>query len=92
MKLVLVVWEDASIMDDGPWTERESARPHEPTIFHQVGWLYSLDSEAVVLTAAVSDKLMAPRDRIPVGMVKQLLELEPESGAPVPIPKKRRTK
>lgn len=87
MKLVKVVWEDAQDLDDGPWAYRKDAKPSEPCIFHQVGYLYELTPEAVVLTHCVGDEQMAPRSRIPAGMVKSLVELK--EGQPVKLPRKR---
>ena len=90
MTPVLLVWEDAHDLDDGPWTDRKEAKPSEPCIFHQVGYLYELTHEAVVLTQCVGDEVMSPRTRIPIGMVRSLVELT--EGSPVKIPKKRRAK
>lgn len=70
MRLVLCIWEDASQVDDGTWVDRASAPKAHAVIFHQVGWLESIDETAVVLTTAVSDQIMAARDRIPLGMVR----------------------
>ncbi|WP_036249923.1 hypothetical protein, partial [Methylibium sp. T29] len=61
MRLILVVWEDASVVDDATWIDRSSAPKAHAVIFHQVGWLESIDETAVVLTTAVSDQIMAAR-------------------------------
>jgi hypothetical protein len=90
MKPVLLIWEDAGDLDEGPWTERKEAKPSEPFIFHQVGYLYELTPEAVVLTQCVGTDQMSPRTRIPIGMVRSLVELN--EGQPVKIPKKRTKK
>ena len=91
MRLVLLVWEDAAIVDDGPWVERE-APVTKPVIFHQVGWLQEVTNEAIVLTHAVGDHAMAARDRIPRGMVKTILQLDPDAGVPLKLPRKRKAK
>jgi hypothetical protein len=88
MKLVHLCWEDAGDLDEGPWTFRADAKPSTPFIFHQVGFLYELTPEAVVLTACVGEEQMGPRSRIPMGMVKSLTELT--AGEPVAIPKRRK--
>lgn len=88
MKLVRVIWEDASDLDEGPWVHREGMTPSEPTIFHQVGYLCELTREAVVLTACVGKEHMGTRSRIPSGMVRSIVELT--EGAPVKIPRKGR--
>ena len=90
MKLVLLIWEDAGDLDDGPWVTRHEVKPSEPFIFHQVGYLCELTPEAVVLTSCVGIEQMGVRSRIPIGMVRSLVELN--EGQPVKIPKKRRAK
>ena len=87
MKRVLCVWEDAGDLDDGPWTYRKDAKASEPFIFHQVGFLYELTAEAVVLTQCVGVDQMSPRTRIPAGMVRSLIELQ--DGAPLKLPRRR---
>jgi hypothetical protein len=88
VKIVACVWEDAGELDEGPWTFRVDAKPSTPFIFHQVGYLYELTPEAVVLTACMGEEQMGPRSRIPMGMVKSLTELV--NGEPVAIPKRRK--
>ena len=90
MKLVLVEWEDASIADDGPWVLRSEAKEPKARIFKQVGWLVSLDADAIVLTCAADDDLMAARDRIPRGMVLSVHEIDPAAGKRLRLPKARR--
>jgi hypothetical protein len=90
MKAVLCVWEDASDLDEGPWTPRKDAAKPEATIFHQIGYLYELTADAVVLTACVGQEQMGVRSRIPAGMVRSLVELN--EGQPVKIPKRRTKK
>ncbi len=88
MKLVCCIWEDAADIDEGPWAQREDAKPSTAVIFHQVGYLYELTPDAVVLTACIGEEQMGPRSRIPMGMVRSLTELL--HGEPVAIPKRRR--
>ena len=90
MKLVYVVWDDASTVDDGTWVDRKDAKPAMPTIFHQVGYLHALTPLEIVLTYCVGDDFMAPRSRIPIGMVRKLVELT--EGEPVKIPKQRKAR
>jgi hypothetical protein len=90
VKPVLCIWEDAGDLDDGPWVHRHEVKPSEPFIFHQIGYLHEITSEAVVLTSCVGVDQMGIRSRIPIGMVRSLVELK--EGSPVKIPKKRRTK
>ena len=90
MKLVLCVWEDAAELDEGPWAHRATEVKNEPVIFHQVGYLHELKSDAVVLTACVGIEQMGPRTRIPIGMVRKLVELT--EGEPVKIPKQRKAR
>jgi hypothetical protein len=90
MKLVACIWEDAAELDEGPWADRRGMQPSTPTIFHQVGYLCELTTQAVVMTACVGEDQMGPRTRIPIGMVRKLVELT--EGEPVKIPKQRKTK
>ena len=90
MKLVKVVWQDAADADAGPWVDRATAGPIVPCIFHQVGYLYELTAEHVVLTACVGREQMGVRSQIPSGMVKSIVELI--EGDPLKIPKRRRAK
>jgi hypothetical protein len=90
MKRVLCIWEDASDADDGTWIAREGIAEAKPVIFHQVGYLFKLTANEVLLTACVGDDHIAPRSRIPTGMVKALVELQ--EGNPVRIPKRRKAK
>lgn len=90
MKMVYCVWEDAAVIDEGPWADRLSAKPSTATIFHQIGFLHELTPEAVVLTEVMGETQMGPRSRIPIGMVRSLTELE--STGPVKIPKQRKAR
>lgn len=91
MKLVKVIWEDAGDMDEGPWVYKAEAKPTEAIIFFQVGWLFEHTAEAVVLTPCMGEHQMGVRSRIPIGMVRKMIELT--DGADIPIQlKKVRTK
>jgi len=87
MKMVRVEWEDASIADEGTWVAREGLAPAHVVIFSQVGYLLGISPTEVLLTAAVSDTLIAPRDRIPLGMIQSIVELTP--GEPVKLPRRK---
>jgi hypothetical protein len=91
LRLVRVIWEDASIADDGgPWIDRDGIKSPEPVMFDQVGWLFELTASHVVISACVGERLIAPRDRIPTGMVRSITEFTVDGGVAVPIPKKRK--
>lgn len=81
MKLVLVIWEDAS-QEAGPWVAMPASAPMAPRVFKQVGWLTSMTRKEIVLTQAIEDiqagevGLMAARERIPRGMVRSITELK----------------
>lgn len=70
MELVYIEWEDASCADDGVWVPRDAPKA-EATIFKQVGFVCGIDAAAVVLTEAYGGHQMAPRTRIPLGMVRR---------------------
>ncbi len=92
MRIVLCIWEDASELDQGAgaWVYREDVKPSTPVIFHQVGFLYRITPDEIELTACVGEEQIAPRSRIPAGMVRSLTELV--SGDPVAIPKRRKSR
>jgi hypothetical protein len=90
MKAVLCVWHDAADADEGPWVHRKDAPPIQPVIFHQIGYLYEITPELIVLTSCVGVEQMGVRSQIPIGMVQKLVELN--EGQPVKIPKKRTKK
>ena len=90
MKPVKVIWEDASAADDETWVAREGIADAKPIIFHQVGYLFKLTATEVVLTECVGEDHISARTRIPIGMVKTILELN--EGNPVKVPKRRKAK
>ena len=90
MRPVAVIWEDASDLDVGPWVDRATAAPPVATIFHQLGYLVSLTSTEVILTACMGDDAMGVRSRIPAGMVKSITELLHGERIAIPKPKRKR--
>ena len=81
MQAVYVEWEDAHLVDEGTWVFREGAPAAKPVVFKQLGFLHSADEHAIVLTEAYSPDQMAPRTRIPAGMVRRFIELDiPDAG------------
>ena len=90
MKLVMVEWEDASVVDSETWVHKEGMAPAPAVVFHTVGWLHELTHEAVVLTDTTGKDHIGPRQRIPAGMVRRITEFGPDNGTPLLIPKKKR--
>ncbi len=83
MELVYLEWEDASGVDATTgWVERDGAVCARPVIFRQVGFVVDIDLDAVVLTEAYSVDHMAPRTRIPMGMVRRCVHLDEHVKAP----------
>jgi len=76
-KIVLIEWEDASMLDTDTWVEKETAPDPEATIFRQVGFLLANTRKHVVMTCTDGTRLMGPRTRIPKGMVRKIVELGP---------------
>lgn len=74
-KIVLVEWEDASVLDRETWVDKASAPKAKATIFSQVGFLLESTREHVVLTCTMGDELMGARTRIPRGMVRSVKHL-----------------
>lgn len=90
MRLVRVVWEDASVADSDTWVAREGLKAPEAVIFQDVGWMLELTSAHVVLSASMGRELMGPRLRIPAGMVRSIHEFDISAGVAVAVPKTRR--
>lgn len=83
MELVYIEWEDASACDEhGGWIDRPSAPEPIVHVFKQVGFVYSIDLHAVVLTEAYTDVAMSPRTRIPLGMIRRWVDLDEYVKAP----------
>lgn len=75
--MVLVVWEDAKVVDDGAtWAENKPVA-YRPHVFHQVGFLVSDTAAGVILTAAWHPEMVAARDQIPRGMIRSMTVLGP---------------
>ena len=90
LRLVRVLWEDASVVDVGTWVDKDDLPPPTPVHFDQVGWLLELTPDHVVLSGCVGADLIGARDRIPLGMVRRITAFSPDEGTPVPLPRKRR--
>lgn len=86
MDLVYIEWEDASSVDETTgWVFREDAPIPEKHIFCQVGFVVDMDLEALILTEAYSSNQTAPRTRIPLGMLRRVVRLDPDKGEPVEL-------
>lgn len=86
MELVYIEWEDASTVDEAGWVCCDGAPAAEPHVFKQVGFVTDADPWALVLTEAYSADSMAPRTRIPLGMVRRLVPLDPGESDPSQCP------
>lgn len=76
MNLVYIEWDDASTVDpETGWVDRETAPAAEPRIFKQAGFITEETADHIVLTCAYDDAQMAPRSRIPVGMIRRRIDL-----------------
>lgn len=73
-KLVMVVWEDAKEIGDGPWIENK-AHAYEPAYFWQVGFLIGDYPEGIQLTEAWGKDLISRSTQIPRGMIVEIKEL-----------------
>lgn len=81
--VVAIVWEDAKVMDVGPWVENKD-HTYQKHLVHQVGFLLSHTEEGVVLTQAWHPESVAARDQIPLAMIRSMTVLQP-----APAPRKR---
>lgn len=78
--LVLIVWEDAAVMDSGPWASNE-ATTYTPRLFEQVGFLLCDEPAGVILTHAWSAETVAAREQIPRGMIRSMTVLKAQRKA-----------
>jgi len=77
MELLYVEWEDASSADSPGWTYIAGATPAEVRVFKQVGFVFDADPWCIVLTEAYDRHQMGPRTRIPMGMIRRAVYLDP---------------
>jgi hypothetical protein len=73
--LVLVTWEDATLLDLDPWTPNKDHK-YSPKHFVSVGFLLYEGKEGVILTSAWSVDTVASRDQIPRGMIRSIKKLK----------------
>jgi hypothetical protein len=90
--LVLIHWEDASVVDDDTWVQSHNMPAASPVMFQQVGWLLEMTKEHVVLSACIGADMMSARDRIPRGMVRSITVFDPMAGQPYKAPRRRKAK
>lgn len=68
--LVLVEWEDATELDETPWTTDDN--DYVPRLVYQVGYLLSRTDKYIRITSAMTDGHVGRRDQIPSGMVRSI--------------------
>jgi hypothetical protein len=85
MKLVYVVWEDATELDVTAWAEHEEDFVYTPVCCKQVGFLLYDGPEGIVVTnGVIEDGTVARRNQIPRGMIRSIEWLtEPNSSTEV---------
>jgi hypothetical protein len=83
--MVEVVWEDAKVIDSGPWAENKD-HTYKAHLVRQVGYLLAHTDECVILSQAWHPETVAARDQIPIGMLRSMTVLQP---APQPKGRKR---
>jgi hypothetical protein len=72
--LVMVTWEDATLLDTGAWADNKDHK-YSPKTFISVGFLLYDGKEGLILTSAWSPDMVAARDQIPRGMVRKVQKL-----------------
>lgn len=73
--LVVVLWEDATTLDVGPWAENKEHK-YAPKLFTSVGFLLFEGPEGVILTSTWSVDTVATRDQVPRGMIRKITRLK----------------
>jgi len=76
MTPALVIWEDASEMDETAWVFKEDIYAVNPVLVHEVGFILYEDDKHIVLTAAYTDVQVGRRTQIPKGMVRKVKYLK----------------
>lgn len=74
--LVMIVWEDATMLDCEAWAPNKDHR-YSPKHFVSVGFLLYDGKEGVILTSAWSPDTVAARDQVPRGMIRSIKRLKP---------------
>lgn len=74
-KLVLVAWEDATVVSDGGVWVGTAGREYVPHIFWQSGFLTLDTPEGIHLVDAWHSEIMGNPTQIPRGMIRQILFL-----------------
>lgn len=74
--LVLVTWEDATMLDTGAWVDHPERHDYKPVLVEQVGFLLHESDAGIILTHAWHADQMAPRDQIPRGMIRKITRLK----------------
>jgi hypothetical protein len=73
MKLVYVVWEDASELDVTAWAVHEEEFEYSPVLCKQVGFVLYDGPEGLVITnGVIADGTVARRNQIPRGMIRRI--------------------
>lgn len=73
--LVLVQWEDAKIIDAGPWVE-EKEYAYTPYVVSTVGFVLSHSEEGIILTDSVAKGLTGCVHQIPAKMTLEIILLK----------------
>lgn len=76
-KMVLVRWEDAKMLEGGPWCENKE-RAYESHEVIQVGFLTLDVPEGIHLVSAWHPDITSPPDQIPRAMIREIVELGPK--------------
>lgn len=71
MHMVLVVWEDARVLTDGAWSDKQDHK-YEPYLVQQVGFLLKKTKKFLHLTEAIAPNHYGPVEQIPRGMVREI--------------------
>lgn len=75
-QMVLVVWEDAKMLDAEAWVANTPIKETKPCIIHTVGFLFHADEERMVLVESWNEDITGPRQQIPRGMVRSVHNLK----------------
>lgn len=80
--IVLVEWEDITILDDGTWANTPDKHEYAHRIFRTVGYLLHDSKDGIILTGTFSPETTAPREQIPRGVIRSIEVIK--KGSPFP--------
>jgi hypothetical protein len=71
-RLVLVEWEDATLLDSETWVQTPEEHEYKPCIHQTAGWLLSDTKAGIIIAGTWQPGCTSVRDQIPRGMIRRI--------------------